>query len=278
MNFKDYPMVSIVVPTYNQARYLPIALDSVMFQCYPNIELIICNHGSTDNTSLVIKEYLESVKEEYVSYLDYYDENKKEYVRKYERRFPQYRRIKVFESKENIGAVKSYNVGFKNATGKYCMYLVADDYLLPNAISEMVKCLEEKDVDVVYADMFVVDDHGRILQRLLKPDWSFEKCLADWFHLGVCRLYRRELHEKHGYYDVKYRNAHDFDLFLRFAMAGARFYHINKILYCVRKHDPNNPNEPAAWRKEGYKNLLKESVKCVIRARDFLKKKNGGNQ
>ncbi len=48
-----------------------------------------------------------------------------------------------------------------------------------------------KKVDVVYADMFVVDHNGRILQRLSKPDWSFQLCLANWYHLGVCRLYKK---------------------------------------------------------------------------------------
>ena len=270
MDKLNNPLVSVVVPTYNQGRYLPIALDSVMFQDYPNIELIICNHGSTDNTTEVIKEYVNSVSKEKVSYLDYFNEENKQYVRHYDFKYPQNRKVKIFESKENIGAVNSYNIGFKNSSGKYCMYLVADDYLLPNAISEMVEILEREEVDVVYADMFVVDDEGRIIQRLGKPDWSFRRCLADWFHLGVCRLYKRELHEKYGYYDVKYKNAHDYDLFLRFAMMGASFFHINKVLYCVRKHDPKNPNEPAAWRNGGYENLLKESVECAMRARRFL--------
>ena len=267
------PLVSIVVPSYNQAKFLPIALDSVFFQDYPEIEVIICNHGSTDNTSEVIREYIENLKNEKVSYLSYYDDVNNKLIRKYELRYPQNRIVKIFESKENIGAVKSYNIGFKNATGKYCMYLVGDDYLLPNAISEMVYVLENKKVDVVYADMFVVDNNGRILQKLSKPDWSFKKCLADWFHLGVCRLYKRKLHNRFGYYDEKYRNAHDYDMFLRFAMGGAKFYHLRKVLYCVRKHNPNDPNEPAAWRNRGYENLIKESIECALRARKYLKDK-----
>ncbi|GAB6888659.1 hypothetical protein JCM13304A_21580 [Desulfothermus okinawensis JCM 13304] len=271
MSQNDYPLVSIVVPTYNQARYLPIALDSVMFQEYRNIEIIICNHGSTDNTSEVIKGFLENVTHERVSYLKYYDDKNKKFIREWEYRYPQNRIIKVFEGKENIGAPASYNIGFKNASGKYCMYLVADDYLMPNAIQEMVWILENKKVDVVYADMFVVDHNGRILQRLSKPDWSFQLCLANWYHLGVCRLYKKKLHDICGYYNEKYRNAHDYDMFLRFAMSGAKFFHIKKVLYCVRKHDPENPNEPAAWRDNGYENLLKESVECAIRARKFKK-------
>ncbi len=266
------PLVSIVVPSYNQAHYLPTALDSVMFQEYPNIELIICNHGSTDNTSEVIRDFLESVESEEVSYLERMSQNgSRDFIRNREPRYPKSRRIKVIESEENIGGTASYNEGFRVAEGEFCMYLVGDDYFLPHAISSMVEQFErEPELDVVYADTFIVDDAGRILQRLCKPEYSFKKCLAEWFHLGVCRLYRRSLHERCGYYDTGFRNANDYDMFLRFAMAGAQFKHLERVLYCLRKHSPDNPEEPASWRNNGYENLIRESVICAERARKWL--------
>lgn len=268
----DPPLVSVVVPTYNQAHYLPIALDSVMFQDYANLEIIICNHGSTDNTAEVIEEFLAGVKGDQVSFLARYDEEDagSPFIRQYGPKYPQNRQITVLQGTENIGGTASYNEGFRRARGKYCTYLVADDYFFPSAISEMVTCLEEHDRDFVYADMFLVDDRGRILQYLQKPDYSFQACLADWYHLGVCKLYRTSLHSRAGFYDSAYRNANDYDMYLRFAMHGARFFHLAKTLYCVRSHDPNDPNEPASWRDNGYENLLRESILCVQRARKFL--------
>jgi glycosyltransferase involved in cell wall biosynthesis len=267
-----YPLVSIVVPTFNQGHYLPIALDSVMFQNYHPIEIIITNHGSTDNTSQVIETYLERVDTEETSFLDFYQENSKpEFFRKFEKRYPSNRIIKVIQSEENIGGSNSYNEGFKAAAGKYCTYLVADDYFLPGALKTMVNELEYRKGDVVFSDMHLVDDHGHILQRLSKPEFEFKKSLADWFHLGVSRLYRRDLHEKIGFYDPEYKNANDYDMFLRFAMNGASFVHIPEVLYCTRKHNPNDPNEPASWRNNGYANLMKESKICAKRARAFLK-------
>jgi hypothetical protein len=119
--------------------------------------------------------------------------------------------------------------------------------------------------------MFVVDDDRRILKRLSKPEYSFDGCFADWFHLGVCRLYKTTLHKKVGYYDPNYRNANDYDLFLRFAIAGAKFKHLDKVLYCIRKHDPDNPDEPASWRGNGFQNLIKESIACAKKARNAIK-------
>ncbi|MDJ0814949.1 MAG: glycosyltransferase [Desulfobacterales bacterium] len=270
-----YPLVSIVVPTFNQAKFLPVALDSVIFQDYPNIEVIICNHGSTDNTYSVIEKYVNATKNDMVEYLAYYNSEavNDKYVRQVERRYPQDRMVKVIQSEENIGGTRSYNEGFKQASGDLCTYLVADDYFLPNALSEMVDTLEQTNSDVVYSDMFVVDNKGCILQHLRKPEYDFKACFADWFHLGVSRLYRRELHDKVGFYDPGYRNANDYDMFLRFASAGAKFVHIPKVLYCTRKHYANDPSEPASWRNNGYANLLRECTICALRAREFLKTK-----
>ncbi len=274
----ENPLVSIVVPTFNQGVYLPVALDSLMFQSYDNLEIIICNHGSTDNTSNIIQNYIKRVESEYVSYLDYCQEGgDEEFVRKYEKRYPQNRKIKVIESLENIGGTNSYNKGFELASGIYCTYLVADDYFLPGAIIKMVDTLENRNADVVFSDMHVVDNEGRILQRLVQPEYDFKKCLADWFHLGVSRLYRRSLHDRVGFYNPLYRNANDYDMFLRFAMDGAIFVHIPEVLYCTRKHDPNNPDEPASWRNNGYLNLMAESKKCALRAREYLKQMDGCN-
>ena len=271
---KEMPLVSIVIPSFNQGHYLPIALDSVMFQDYNNIELIICNHGSTDNTSDIIKTYLKRIKTETVSYLDFFQENcDNEFIRKHKKRYPQNRNISVVESQINIGGTNSYNEGFKIAKGKYCTYLVADDYFLQGAIKKMVTTLENQSADVVFSDMHIVNDKGEILQHLKKPEFNFKKSLSDWFHLGVSRLYRRELHKTIGYYNPEYKNANDYDMFLRFAINNATFIHIPEVLYCTRKHDANNPNEPASWRNNGYLNLMKECKICAKRARHYLQKK-----
>ena len=273
----DCPLVSIVVPSFNQAGYLCTALDSVMFQDYPNIEIIICNHGSTDDTRQVIQNWLTDVTAEKVSFLKRYDtegENGR-YIYHYATRYPQNRSITVIENDRNIGGTSSYNEGFKVARGEYCTYLVGDDYFFPTAIGDMVDCIQGTAADFVYADMFLVDGNSRILQHLKKPAYSFQKCFADWYHLGVCKLYRKSLHFAVGLYDPSYRNANDYDMYLRFAMAGAKFHHLNKTLYCVRAHNAEDANEPASWRNNGYENLLKESRACATRARAFLNTASG---
>ena len=145
----DIARVSIVVPSFNQAGHLPTALDSVMFQDYPNIEIIICNHGSTDDTRRVIKNWLKDVESEKVSSLKRYDIEGESgrYIYHYEPRYPQNRSITVIESERNIGGTSSYNEGFKVAQGEYCTYLVGDDYFFPTAIRDMVDCIQKTVAD-----------------------------------------------------------------------------------------------------------------------------------
>lgn len=269
------PLVSVVVPTYNQGHYLRQALDSAMFQEYPNVEIIISNFGSTDGTSAVIADYLKAVECDTVQPVCHMDAEGN-IVRETRSVFPQNRSIIVLDSPVNIGGTAAYNEGFRRATGKYCMYLVGDDYLLPNTFSEMVPVLEQG-ADVAYADMFVVNDQGHILQRLSKPDYDFRTCFADWFHLGVCRLYRRDLHERFGYYSTIYRNANDYDFMLRLAMKGCRFERVPKVLYCTRIHEKSGEGETANWRNNGYMNLLRESSVCACRAREHMEALEEGN-
>jgi glycosyltransferase involved in cell wall biosynthesis len=270
-----HPLVSVVIPTYNQGQYLVSAVDSVLFQDYPLIEVLICNHGSTDNTSDIIKNIIHCYENDKVSCLDHMkdsDDGSVKLIRSEARRYPKGRIIKVFESNENIGGTASYNIGFRNATGVYATYLVGDDRLAPGFMKRLVFELEESGADYVYADMAVVDDSDRILQVLRKPDYSFKKCLADWYHLGVAKLYRLNLHIDAGYYDESLRNANDYDMALRFALAGAKFKHVSEILYFLRNHCKDGLNEPANWRNGGYRNLIRESILCARRARQELEK------
>lgn len=261
--------ISIVIPTYNQAEYLPICLDSVMFQEYPNIELIIVNDGSTDNTDEILIKFEESMSKDMVSYAHYYNENAGYVERCEHSRYPiNGRKFEVIHLPENRGLSNALNTGFKVATGEYCTFIASDDMLLPSMLSDLVLVLNNNNADFAYADMHVVNDEGRILRRFSLPDYSFEDSFCNWYLLGICKLYRRALHDEVGYYDEKIR-PQDHDMFLRFAMNGAKFVHLPKVLANVRDHDQERQVEnhlPANWDE-----LYKQSSELVLKARAFYK-------
>ncbi|GFK95937.1 PGL/p-HBAD biosynthesis glycosyltransferase [Fundidesulfovibrio magnetotacticus] len=258
------PLVSVVVPTYNQARYLGACLDSIWFQDWPNIELVVVDDCSTDETRQVIERFAADVADETASFASYYDEAADVIERTVH---PRYRRegrtLTVLRNETNRGSTPTYNRGFRAAGGDYCTYVASDDLLHPQMVSTLARPLDAGEADFVYSDMFVFDDAMRILREFKVPDYSFDRCFRDWYLCGVSKLYRRSLHERCGWYDETYL-ANDHDLYLRFALAGARFLHVPRTLYSVRTHDNRavNVHSSANWAR-----LLEESKRLVRSAR-----------
>jgi len=262
------PKTTIVIPTFNQAHYLPACVDHCLFQTYSNLEIIIVDGGSTDGT----KNYLAGLKKEIcertISPVLEMDE-KGNVIRKEISVYPKGRDFKIISFDEDMGPTRTYNEGLSRATGEYCTYVVGDDLPHPHMIEELVNTLETTGADFVYSDMNVVDDQGRIIRQMRLPDYEFEACFARWYHLGVSKLYRTDLHHKVGLMDEAYQGANDYDHYLRFAMAGAVFYHLPKILYSIRFHGVDR--KIGQHTSERYSRLINESKDCVRRAREWLK-------
>jgi len=136
------PLVSIVLPTYNGARYLRESIDSCLRQTYDNLELIIVNDGSTDETEEIVLSYDDP-------------------------------RIVYAKHHPNAGLPRSLNVGFALAKGDYLAWTSDDNYYADNAIEVMVRKLQEWEprVSMVYCDSYIIDEAGQILRirRVREP-------------------------------------------------------------------------------------------------------------
>lgn len=265
--------ISVVVPTYNQAEYLGACLDSIWFQDWPNIELIVVADPSPDDTSAVLAGFRRSVVEDTVSYASDCDPETGEVFRTGHRRYrSEGRELIIIENRTRLGHTPSYNLGFETATGEYCTYVASDDICHPQMLSTLAGPLERDEADFAYSDMFVVDDDMRILREFRLPDYSFEDSFCRWYLLGVSKLYRRELHDRLGYYEPGH-TANDHECYLRFALNGVRFVHVPKVLYSVRSHDQRGHDVHSS---ESWKKLLAESCALVKKAREHKKQGGGG--
>src|SRR6056297_934697 len=119
----DNPLVSVIIPSYNHAQYIESAIESVLAQTYPNIELIIVDDGSSDNSHEVIRKYEEH---------------------------PQ---ISIILNKKNKGQSAVINQALATSSGKYIAILPSDDWFLPEKIALQVAKMEacDQEVGVVYA-------------------------------------------------------------------------------------------------------------------------------
>lgn len=164
--------LSVIVPVYNTSNYLRKCLDSIVNQSMKDIEIIIVNDGSEDNSETVIKHWMKNNKHVYVKYL----------------------------KKENGGLSDARNYGVRYATGKYIAFIDSDDYIDENLFKNLEKYMDD-DIDVIKFKMKTVDEKGNILEKLDGPvfekctgEEAFEKlCTQDRFIDPACiYLYRRD--------------------------------------------------------------------------------------
>ena len=262
------PLVSVIVPTYNQCQYLAACLDSIYFQDYGNLEIIVVNDASTDDTRAVLEAYAIGTEKDQTSFATYFDAQDDHVERTIHKRYPQQgRKLSILHNVTNQGSTATYNRGFAHARGIYATYVASDDLCHPQMISTLIEPLEKNIADFVYADMFIIDDDGRILREFKVPDYSFERCFCDWYLCGVAKLYRTRLCHECGQMDTAYL-ANDHEQYLRFARAGARFLHVSKTLYSVRSHAGREENVHSStnWQR-----LIEESKQLIRTARTYRK-------
>ena len=112
----EAPLVSIVVPTFNQGRYLAACIDHCLFQTYPNLEIIIVDGGSTDETKNYLSKLGHEIEHRTLSPVAEMNDAG-EIVREQIRVYPRDRTVKPVVFKENLGATRTYNEGLSRVTG-----------------------------------------------------------------------------------------------------------------------------------------------------------------
>lgn len=144
------PMISIIIPIYNTEKYIEQCLNSLIEQSYQNFEIICVDDGSTDNSLRILKDY----------------ENK-------------YEQIKVL-SQKNLYAGVARNTGMKIATGKYLLFLDADDFSRNDMLQCIVKAAESEQTEILVFDEYLYDN---ISQKIIRTSWRPLK--KDFFGEGV---------------------------------------------------------------------------------------------
>jgi glycosyltransferase involved in cell wall biosynthesis len=210
----ENPLVSVVMPAYNAGKFIESAIKSILFQSYGNIELIIIDDGSTDNTLEIIKSFNDS-------------------------------RIILIKNNNNIGQPLSRNKAIGSAKGKYIANADADDINMSNRVEKQVKILEENPlVDVLGSGMYIVDTFDNILGKFNgRGGYTQHEELIDTIykespfpHPSI--MGKREWFLKYPYRQRYYR-AQDRELFLR-TYQWSNFARIAECLFAWRVSDVVN--------------------------------------
>lgn len=180
------PTVSIVTPSYNQARYLEAALQSVLGQDYQPLEYLVVDGGSTDGSQAVIERYAS--------------------------------RLAWWVSEPDQGQADAINKGFKRATGEIVGWLNSDDLYLPGAVSAAVEIFEKHpEVGLVYGDAVSATGEGKLLNELLADSWDVLDLLQFKILCQPAVFIRRSALEEVGFLDPSYHFFLDHQLWIRLA-------------------------------------------------------------
>lgn len=203
------PLVSIVIPAYNQAEYLDAAIESVLTQDYPRLECIVIDDGSTDDSLAV--------------------------ARRCEQRHPG--RLTVL-TQANAGQSATLNRGWALARGDVIGYLSSDDLLCPGAIAEIVAALERSpEASTAYCDYWLIDAQGKRLRVHQSAEFSPAIMRIELVQPpGPGALFRRTVFERAGGWNTRLRQVPDFEYWLR-AIDHGPFVRVPKILAEFRIHE-----------------------------------------
>lgn len=250
MSFES--LASVIVPCYNQAQYLPEALQSILEQTITNWECIIVNDGSTDNTEEIALEW-----------------GSKD------------GRFKYF-NKENGGLSSARNAGLKIAKGKYIQFLDADDVIDKNKFSLQIDQLKgASDYAISYTDYFASSENNlsepcqsRYLTPRFKSDSYLLELINDWeSKLSIpchCFLFTSKIFIKNNiFFDETLPNHEDWECWMNIFALKPQVLYIDKKLSTYRIHPRAMCNDNTQMKIGFQKAILKQKKKYRINSKEF---------
>jgi glycosyltransferase involved in cell wall biosynthesis len=198
-------LVSVVTPSYNQARFLEETIRSVLVQDYPDIEYIIIDGGSTDGSVEIIRRYQD--------------------------------RLAAWVSEPDRGQTDAINKGFALAHGEILAWLNSDDTYEPGAVAEAVAFLKSHpEVGLVYGDANFINENGQVIGRFPAAQTSYTKLRRGYVHIPQqSAFFRAALWREVGPLDVSFYFAMDYDLWVRLA-AKAPLVYVPRLWANFRLH------------------------------------------
>jgi len=188
--------ISVVVPSFNQAKYLELTLRSILDQNYPGLELIVIDGGSNDGSADIIRKYAQH--------------------------------MKFWCSEPDGGQAQGIIKGFSHATGEILCFLNSDDLFESGALHEAGEYFSKHpEVDVVYGDALWIDAEGDAIQP--KKEIPFNRFI--WLYTynyipGMSTFWRRTVYDRAGGLNPAFHSAFDGDLWIRFSDAHAKIRHV----------------------------------------------------
>ena len=199
----EQPFVSVIMPTYNHAKFIGKAIESVLNQTYPNFELIIIDNYSEDETEKIVASYEDD-------------------------------RIIYLKFRNNGIIAASRNHGIKHSHGEYIAFLDSDDFWLEKKLELVTDYIKKvPEVDIVCHDEWLQTDKAGKKRLTYGPYTTYRNILfnGNCISTSATVVRRQKILNVDGFSeDMRFRGVEDYDLWLRLALAGCRIEYLHKIL------------------------------------------------
>jgi glycosyltransferase involved in cell wall biosynthesis len=198
------PRVAIVTPSYNQGAFIRRTIESVLAQNYPNLDYVVADGGSKDDTLAILRSFGDRLK---------------------------------WLSEPDRGQTHAINKGFAQVQGEIHAYLNSDDILLPGAIEKAVAyLLAHPECDLVYGKAQFIDENDQPLGDYPTAHYSFERLMADCCISQPAAFWRKQIADNVGPFDESLHLAMDYDYWQRIDRAGGCLQHLPEYLAATRMH------------------------------------------
>jgi len=235
---KNNPLVSVIIPTYNKSQYLREAIESVLNQTYKNIEVIVVDDGSTDNTGEIVKLFNDS-------------------------------RI-IYFWQGNKGPASARNTGIKKAQGKYIAFLDSDDLWLKEKLEKQIDFMgKNPEIGLLGTGCYEITDKGKVIGKKIFPGKNeiLQRDLIKYNpFIQSSIITKREVFDKVGFYDKKFQESEDYELWLRIA-GNYKIRNLEEPLMMKRYYKEGL--SPAKDKKQLY--FVLEAKKVVIHRGQYPK-------
>jgi len=206
------------MPVYNAGDFLAEAIESILNQTYQNLELVVIDDASKDESLKIILNY--------------------------KKIYPQKIRVLRIKKNLNMGGDAAGNLGYKRAKGKFVARMDADDIAMPNRIEKQVKyLLSHPELFAVGSNAYVINKEGILIGEKKMPD-SNEKIYKNFFvfHplIHPTLMFRKSILKEEGLYTLKYEANNDYLTFFRLITQGYRFANLSDKLLLYRFHGKND--------------------------------------
>lgn len=233
---KDNPLVSIIIPVYNGEDYVKEAIDSALNQTYKNIEVIVVNDGSKDNTEKICLKYKDRIK--------YY-------------------------SKANGGVSTALNLAISKSNGEYISWLSHDDLYYPNKIEEQIKFANDN--TIVMSDYDLINEKSDIICNIVLSNSRINNSLSiplmKGYINGITLLLPKKAFIKCGEFNPELKCTQDYDMWFRMIKNDYKFFHVPVSLAMSRQHQNQTTNTSPRMLTEGnilWKNMINELPEEMI--------------